>query len=244
MALPKIDVPTYETKLISNGKTVKFRPFLVKEQKLFLMAAESSDFKEIVDTIKQVLNNCILTEDVNVDELSTFDLEYLFLQLRSKSVGEVVNLQYTCNNKTVDKKGNEKVCGGVVKFDVNLAEIKPEIPANHTNNIKITDNLGIVFKYPTFKMLNELENSKSNDALNLIVSCIDYIYDADQIYYAKDTTKEELVDFLENMQQDDFEKLQQFFNTFPKISKELDFKCPKCGYHEVMNVEGLQNFFG
>ena len=150
MALPKIDVPVYETKLISTGKTVKFRPFLVKEQKLFMMASESTDVKETVGVIKQVLNNCILS-DVDVETLPTFELENLFMQLRARSVGEVVNLKYNCNNIVKKDDGEEKTCGGLVKFDLKLLEIEPTIDKEHSNKIVISPNLGIVMKYPIFE---------------------------------------------------------------------------------------------
>jgi len=244
MALPKLDSPIYETKLISNDKVVHFRPFLVKEQKLFLMAAQSDDVKDVVNAIKQVLNNCILDKDVDVNTLPTFDLEHLFMQLRARSVGEIAKLSYTCNNKVTDEKGVEKPCGGLVKFDINLLEIEPIKNANHTNKIQLTDKLGIVMKYPNFNMVSKL-NMKSNvDLLNIVVECIDFIYDEDKIYYAKDCSEKELTDFIESMQQSDMEKIQVFFETMPKIAKDMDFKCGKCGYSEQMHIEGIQNFFG
>jgi hypothetical protein len=245
MALPKIDVPTYETKLISSGKIVKYRPFLVKEQKLFLMAAQSNDEKETIDVVKQVLNNCILS-DIDVDDLPTFDLEHLFMQLRARSVGEVVNLKYNCNNTVKDDKGEEKTCGSLVKFDLNILDIKPIIDEKHSSKIEISDKLGIVMKYPTLSLIKDVGNLANEDVdtvLNVIISCIDYIYDAEQMYYAKDSTKEELLEFIENLQQEDMEKIQVFFTTMPKIAKELDFKCKKCGYEETITVQGIQNFF-
>ena len=245
MALPKIDVPTYETKLISSGKIVKYRPFLVKEQKLFLMAAQSTDEKETVDVVKQVLNNCILSE-IDVDDLPTFDLEHLFMQLRARSVGEVVNLKYNCNNIVKDDKGEEKTCGSLVKFDLNILDIKPTIDEKHSSKIEISDKLGIMMKYPTLKLINGVTNLKDEDidtVLDVIVSCIDYIYDEEQMYYAKDSTKEELIEFIEGMEQEDMEKIQLFFSTMPKITKTLDFKCKKCGYEEEVTVQGIQNFF-
>jgi hypothetical protein len=245
MALPKIDVPVYETKLISSGKTIKYRPFLVKEQKLFLMAAQAADEKETIDVVKQVLNNCIIT-DIDVDDLPTFDLEYLFMQLRARSVGEVVELRYNCNNKVTDTDGESKPCGGLVKFDLNLLEIEPTRSEEHSNKIVLSDKLGIVMKYPTLKMIGDtkaLQDESIESIMNIIIKCIDYIYDADQMYYAKDSTQEELMEFVESMQQDDLEKIQKFFTTMPKISKPLDFKCGKCGYEEKIAVEGIQNFF-
>ena len=245
MALPKIDVPTYETTLISSGKKVKYRPFLVKEQKLFLMASQSNDEKETINVVKQVLNNCIIS-DIDVEDLPTFDLEHLFMQLRARSVGEVVNLKYNCNNTVKDDKGEDKPCGGLVKFDLNILDIKPTIDKDHDSKIQITEKLGIVMKYPTLKMVgnfDNLQNESIDSIMEIIVSCIDFIYDDDQMYYAKDSSKEELMEFVENLQQDDLEKIQKFFTTMPKISKPLDFKCGKCGYEEKIVVEGIQNFF-
>jgi len=245
MALPKIDVPIYETKLISNAKVVKFRPFLVKEQKLFLMATESDDIKEQVNTIKQILNNCILTE-IDIDNLPTFDLEHLFMQLRARSVGEVVNLKYTCNNEVTGEDGEKKKCGGTVKFDLNLLEVKPTVDEGHDKKIQLTPKFGVIMKYPSFSSVDVSEITSENElekTIEMIASCIDMVYDEDNLYYSKDVSKEELVDFVENLQQDDLDKIQKFFLTMPKIKKELDFTCPKCGYVDKVEVEGIQNFF-
>lgn len=239
--LPKIDIPIYEAKLISSGEVIRFRPFLVKEQKLFLMAGESDDPKETVKTIKQVLRNCIL-DDVDIENMATFDIEYLFLQLRARSVGEIANLRFTCNNNISE---TEK-CGNNVKIDVNVLEIDPQKNKDHTNKIQITDKVGVVLKYPTFNSLDisNLDTENIEQILEIIVSCIDYVYDADNIYYAKDTPKQELIDFIENLKQADLEKISVFFNTLPKIKKDVDFNCEKCGYKEVLTLEGIQSFFG
>jgi hypothetical protein len=217
---------------------------LVKEQKLFLMASQSEDAKEVVNTIKQVLNNCILTNAVKVDELPVFDLEHLFLQIRARSVGEVVNLRYNCNNDVLDENKETKKCGGLVKVDLNLLEITPTKTPNHSNKIELSPKLGIVMKYPNFDIVQKLNIQSEADLLDLVISCIDYIYDEEQLYYANKTSKEELEEFIENLQQSDLEKIQTFFQTMPKLSKKFDFKCPKCGYSEEINVEGIQNFFG
>jgi hypothetical protein len=242
--LPKIDVPIYETKLISSGKTIRYRPFLVKEQKLFLMAAESEDVKDTISAIKQVINNCVL-DDIDVDNLSTFDIEYLFIQLRARSINEVVNLAFNCNNKIKNEKDEEKICGNLVKYDLNLLEIEPTKNDKHTDKIQLTDKLGVVLKYPTFSAVNKLDVNSDDmeQILDVIINCIDYIYDDEQVYYAKDSTKKELLEFVENMKQTDLEKVQDFFNTLPKIKKDLHFKCDKCGYEEDIIVEGIQNFF-
>jgi hypothetical protein len=210
------------------------------------MATESKDPQEMINTVKQVLNNCILSEDVVVDELPSFDLENIFLNLRARSVGEVIDLKYNCNNVIKSDTGEDKVCNGVVKFDLNLLEIQPTKNENHDKKIQISDSVGIVMKYPNMKMFSNLNpaNTESVEVImELIVDCIDYIYDKDKIYYAKDSTKEELMDFVDNMHQEDLVKIQNFFNTMPKISKTLNFKCVKCSYEEKIVVEGIQNFF-
>jgi hypothetical protein len=243
MALPKLDVPVYEANLISTGKSVRFRPFLVKEQKLFLMAAQSDDVKDVTNAIKQVLKNCVLDEKVDIDKLPTFDLENLFLNLRARSVGEITNLRYTCNNVVQDEEGKDKSCGGLVKIDVNLLDIVPIKDPNHTDKIALSDKLGVCMKYPNFDMIEKLNKRNDIDILNLIVSCIDYVYDDDKIYYAKDVGEKELIDFIESLQQADLEKIQKFFETMPKLTKDFDFKCPKCNYSEKVTIEGVQNFF-
>lgn len=243
MALPKIDVPIYEVKLVSTGKPVRIRPFLVKEQKLFLMASESDDPKETISVIRQVLKNCVLDE-IDVDNLPTFDLEYLFMNLRARSVEEVVDLRYKCNNTVKDEKGEEQTCKGVVEFKLNLLEVEPTKNPNHTNKVQLTENLGICLKYPTFEMINRYENMSENDIMiNVLTDCIDYIYDKDNIYYAKDTSKKELEEFIDNLQQKDLEKVKTFFDTMPEIKKDVHFKCPKCAYEEDMTIKGMQNFF-
>jgi hypothetical protein len=242
--LPKIDTPIYETKLISNGKIVRYRPFLVKEQKLFLMASESQDIKDTINAIKQVINNCVI-DDIDVEEMATFDIEHLFLQLRARSVDEIVHLSFNCNNTAKNEKDEDKLCGNLVKFDLNVLEIEPTMNSEHTSKIEITDKLGVVMKYPTFNMINQLdvESQTMDQVLDVIVSCIDYIYDEDQVYYAKDSSKKELIEFIENLKQSDLGKIQKFFDTLPKIKKNLDFHCDKCGYEENITIEGVQNFF-
>lgn len=243
MALPKIDVPTYEVNLISSGKPIRFRPFLVKEQKLFMMASESDDAKEMIGIIRQVLKNCVLDE-VDVDNLPTFDLEYLFMNLRARSVEEVVELKYKCNNNVKDENGEEKKCSGTVDYKLNLLEVQPTKNTNHSNKVQITDNLGVCFKYPTFEMLQKYENmSESEVMVRILTDCIDYIYDKENIYYAKDSSKQELDEFVDSLQQKDLEKFKDFFDTMPEIKKEVHFKCPKCSYEEDITIKGLQNFF-
>jgi hypothetical protein len=241
--LPKLDVPIYDLTLPLLKKKIQIRPFLVKEEKILLIANESEDELTILSAIKQIVNNCCLTEDIDVELLPISDLEFVFFNLRARSISEVVELRYKCNNK-IHVGEEEKVCGNMVEFDVNILDIKPEIPENHTNKIELTPTMGVVMKYPNFKILNTISaTSESEILMETTLSCIDYIYDEDEIYYAKDVKKEELTDFLESMNRAQFLKLQEFFETIPKISKEVDFHCKKCGYEEKILLEGIQNFF-
>jgi len=242
--LPKIDVPVFSINLISTGKEVKFRPFTVKEEKLFLMANESNDLKTVIDTTKQVLNNCIISE-VDIDKLPVFDIEYLFLNIRARSVSEIINLNYKCNNDIKNEEGDDThKCNHTVQIDVNILDIKPKSDVKQDTKIQITDKIGMVMKYPNFDTVQKYGNGNQADIImKLTADCIEYIYDDDQIFYAKDTPEEELIDFIEGMQSKDLEKIKNFFDNMPKISKELDFKCDKCQYEEKITVEGLESFF-
>lgn len=242
MALPKLDVPIYELYLPLSNQNVKFRPFLVKEEKILLMAMESDEEKASLIAIKQILNNCSFGE-IDIDNLPIADLEYLFLNLRARSIGEVVDLKYKCNNVIKTESGEEKACGHVNEYSLNVLEIVPNIPEEHTNKIEIKENLGIVMRYPTFKMMETTALDESQRILDLIVDSIDYIYDQENIYYRKDVSKKELLEFVESMTKEQFAKVQNFFDTIPKIEKDIEFKCPKCGYEEYIKVEGIQNFF-
>lgn len=243
MALPKLDVPIFTIDLPLSKQKVRYRPFLVKEEKILLMAMESNDEKTVIESIKQIVNNCCLDE-INIDELPVLDLELFFLHLRARSVGEIADLQYKCNNKIKTDNEEEKTCNHVVKLQVNVLEIKPEIDKNHTNKIQLSEKLGIVMKYPNFKILENItDGSEVEKIIKIITNCIDYIYDEENIYYKKDIIQEELMEFIEGMTRDQFEKIQEFFDTIPKIKKDIEFKCGKCGYQEKIAVEGIQNFF-
>ena len=207
------------------------------------MSAESDDTKELITTIRNVLRNCLLDE-IDVDSLPSFDLEYLFMNLRARSVEEIVNLKYKCNNNVKDEEGNDKKCNHVVDFDVNILDVEPTIHDNHTDKIQINEKIGVRLKYPTFEMFEKYDKLNQNEAmLKVLIDCIDYIYDDEQMYYAKDTPKKELEDFIDSLQQKDLEKFKDFFNTMPEIKKDLEFKCPKCEHEETITVKGMQNFF-
>ena len=154
-------------------------------------------------------------------------------------------MQYKCNNKVKNDKNEEGECGNLVKLKVNVLEIQPQIDPGHTNKIELSPKLGIVMRYPTMSMMENIEGDDDVQRITgVLLQCVDFIYDDENIYYKKDISTEELTEFFDNMTREQFAKVQKFFETLPKISKDLDFKCSKCGYHENINIEGIQNFFG
>jgi len=244
--LPKIDVPIYELDLPLSKKKVKFRPFLVKEEKILMMPMESETDESTLLAIKQIIGNCCLSDDIDIETLPITDLEYFFLNLRARSVSEVVELEYKCNNKVNDENDEEKDCGNIVKLEVNVLDIKPEVSENHSTKVALTPTMGVVMKYPSFKVVEnneKVEGGEIEKLMNILVNCIESIYTEDSIFYAKDVTNQELSDFIESLTKEQFTKIQQFFESMPKIKKELDFTCNKCGYQENIFVEGLQSFF-
>jgi len=241
--LPKIDTPIYEVKLISSGKVVQFRPFLVKEQKLFLMNTENDDVDATIRVIRQVLKNCVLS-DIDVDALPVFDLEYLFMHLRARSVSEVVNLKYRCNNIVKNTKGEDKDCGTINEISFNVLEIKPTLTEGHVNKFQLTDKVGIVMRYPTFELMQKSAGREDADVImDLIYASIEQVYDEDTVYHMKDNTRDEIIEFVDNLQQKDLENIRKFFDTMPKLEKKIEYKCKKCDYQENIALEGVQSFF-
>jgi hypothetical protein len=244
--LPKIDVPLYEITLPLMKKKVKFRPFLVKEEKILLMAAEAAEESAVILAIKQIISNCLVTK-IDVDDLPILDFEYLFLHLRARSVGETIDLQYKCNNDIIEGEENRK-CNHVVKLSFNALEVEPELNGKESNKIELTPKLGLVLKYPTFggidTLIEKKEVTPTDVVVETILSSIDYIYDDESLYYAKDTPREELVDFIDSLTREQFMDITKFFENIPKLTKKLDFKCGKCGYSDAIEVEGIQSFFG
>lgn len=240
MALPKIDTPIYDLELPVSKKKIKFRPFLVKEQKNLLMAMESDDSESIENNIKQILQNCTLTKRLNIENLPIVDIEYYFLNLRARSVGEIVENKYKCENEVEGKK-----CGNVMETEFNLLDIKVDMPEGNDEAIPLTSNVSIKMKYPEFSVVSTLKGSDnaSDMAFEMIVSSIDYIYDGEQMYYAKESSKEELIEFVESLNAEQFGKIEKFFETMPKLNKKIDLKCSRCGYEHSFDVEGLESFF-
>ena len=238
MPLPKISTPTYELELPSTGKTIKFRPFLVKEEKLLVLALESDDSKEITNAIKAVLKDCIQTRGVKIDSLPTFDIEYLFLNIRGKSVGEDIEVSVLCPD---DGETYAEV-------QISIDDIKVTKDKNHSNQIKIDDNLMMEMKYPSLDQFVKSNFEFSNDnqvdqSFELIASCIDKVYSADEAWTTDDFTKKEVTEFLEQMNSAQFKEIESFFSTMPKLSHEVQVVNPKTKKKSKVTLEGLASFF-
>jgi hypothetical protein len=241
MALPKLEVPTYELELPLSKKKIKYRPYLVKEQKALMMALESSDAKTIQHNVREILTVCTLSKDVDIDELPIVDIEYYFLQLRAKSVSEISESKYRCNNEVDDK-----VCGNIMEAKIDLTEIQPVQEEYVDPEIQLTDTITVKMKYPPFKLVKDsidMDNI-TEVTFNMLAQSIEYVYDGEQFHYAKEVPVQELVEFIEQLNQEQFEKLEKFFNSIPKLSKKIDMTCSKCGFEHHLDVEGLESFFG
>lgn len=241
MALPKLDVPTYEIELPISKKKIKYRPFLVKEQKNLLMAIESNESSTIQQNVKDILYNCTITEGVDIDKLPIIDVEYYFINLRAKSVGEVVQSRYKCNNTV-----NDLDCGNIMEKDINLLELKVMMDDTISPEIQLTNKVSIKMKYPEFGIVQDsLKYEDITDiTFNMIASSIEYIYDGEQFYYGHEAQPGEMLEFVEGMNQEQFAKVEEFFNKLPKLKETIDLTCSKCGFQHKIDVEGLENFFG
>jgi len=238
MPLPKIATPTYELELPSTGQTIKYRPFLVKEEKLLVIALESEDTKQITTAIKTVIKNCVETKGIKVESLPTFDIEYLFLNIRAKSVGEEIELNVICPD---DEETNI-----TVKIDVD--DIKVKTNPDHTNKIKLDDFLMMEMKYPSLDQFikNNFDMSSNNameQSFELVASCVDKIYNEEEVWSAADVTKKELMDFLDQMNSSQFKEIEKFFETMPKLSHTINVTNPNTKVESEVILEGLSSFF-
>ena len=241
MPLPKISTPSYELELPSTGKTIQYRPFLVKEEKLLVIALESEDIKQITNAIKAVIRACILTKGIKVDTLPTFDIEYLFLNIRGKSVGEDISVNLTCpdDNKTQ------------VTVNINLDDIKVKKSEDHSNKIQLDKNLMMELKYPSLNEFiknnfdpNDTSRNPMEQSFDLVGSCIDKIYTEDEVWAASDCTKKEITDFLDSMNSNQFKEVEKFFESMPKLSHNIKVMNPNTKVESDIVLEGLASFFG
>jgi len=243
MPLPKIVTPTYELTLPSNKKQIKYRPFLVKEEKVLIIAMESGDTNQITSAVKDVLKNCVLTRGIKIDSLPSFDIEYLFLNIRAKSVGESVDLIITCPDDGETQ----------VETSVSVDEIQVIIPEGHTSEVKIDDNITLKMKYPSLQEFidNNFDFAKPSNSeetidksFEVVASCIDMVYTATESWSTGDVTKKEMVEWLGTFDSNQFKGIENFFDTMPKLSHTLIITNPKTGIKSEVVLEGLSSFFG
>ena len=237
MPLPTIVTPSYELNLPSNGKKIKYRPFLVKEEKILILAIESNSMKDISRAIKDVLKNCILTKGVKIDELPTFDIEYLFLNIRSRSVGESIDLVITCPDDNETK----------VNTQIYIDEIQVKTDKNHNPDIKLDDTYTMRLKYPSLDQFiddNFNFDLDRDNSFDIISSCIDMVFSDEEAWESKDCTKKELLEFVERLNSSQFKEVENFFDTMPKLSHEVEVENPKTKVKSTVTLEGLASFFG
>ena len=236
MALPKLDIPIYELVVPSTDEKIKYRPFLIKEEKILLIAMESGANEDIIQAVKQIVSECTFNT-LKLGDMPMFDVEYIFLQIRSKSVGEVSKLKVLC-------KDDGKTYANV---EVDLTEIEVQVNDDHTNKIELTDEMGVIMKYPTIDSFSTagISDITAENMLDVIVACIDKIYDkkGEEVYDSKDSTKKELMDFVEQMNTTQFQDVQAFFDSMPKLRHEITVKNPKTKKESKVTLSGLNDFF-
>ena len=248
MGLPTIAVPEYTLTIPSTKKEVKYRPFLVKEEKILLLAMESEKTEEIITATKTIIENCVYGVDIDVEEMPTFDVEYIFLQLRAKAKGEVLDLKYKCPK-----------CELEIPIAINIDDITVQRNKEHTKDIKLTEELSVMMKYPNLSLQSKIAQAATDKPeieglFETMTACIDYIYDKETTYPSKDHTEKEMVDFLESLTDTQFQKMSKFFETSPALKHNVELHCKnkvkgkgkekkECGYKEKITLEGLNSFF-
>lgn len=250
MALPKLTIPTYTLTVPSTKLKTKYRPFLSKEEKVLMLVKQSENSTEILDAVKQIVDVCTF-EKLSPSVLALFDLEYIFLQIRSKSVGEVIEIDMKCNNNvesvplTGENEGKtvEKKCGSLIPFVINIPDIKVITPKGHSKIIKLEKDIGVTMRYPSIDDLEMLEKYKEDD-VEIIKHLIENIFDRDNVYNVADTPEEELQEFVDNISSKQIDQIKnEFFYTMPSLSHTIKYKCPKCGYEGEYTFSGINDFF-
>ncbi len=237
MALPKLTTPTYELEVPSSDEKISYRPFLVKEEKILLMAMESEKNEDIVRAVEQIVSECTFNK-VNISTMPMFDVEYIFLNIRAKSIGEISKLKLLCPD---DKKTYANV-------EINLEKVQVQVGDNHTNKIELTDEMGMIMTYPTINSFTDtgIQQINANNMIDIVSSCILQIYEkkGEKVYDSKDQTKKELTEFVESMNTSQFKQVQAFFDTMPKLKHEVKIKNPKTKKESKITLTGLNDFFG
>jgi hypothetical protein len=245
MALPRVASPTYELKIPSTGQKVSFRPFLVREEKTLLMAMEAGNNQAMTKAMQDIITSCTEGE-VDLKSLASFDIEYFFLQLRGRSIGEVltINPRRPTNFKCCEEATEQDIC----EVNINIDDITMDTADIKSSEIQITDDIGMKLKFPQIETVQKYatagEDIETADVFKLIIDCIEYIWDGDEIYKAKDSTKKELNDFIESLSSGQFTKVRDFFESMPRLSHTIDWKCPKCEKSKSLQIQGIESFFG
>jgi hypothetical protein len=237
MSLPIANAPVYKLTIPSLAKSVMFRPFLVKEEKALLIAQQSEDSDTMIETLKNVITACI-KDKVKVDELALFDIEYIFTQLRAKSVGENVDLILKCDTCTDEKAS--------VMYTIDLTKVRVDIPKEHNKTIPLFDDVGVIMKYPSLDILSKMEKLETTDidtVFDIVCSCVEAVYNSQEMFYAKDQKPDEVREFVNNLTQEQFVKIQQFFDTMPKLEERVKYTCPVCSKNHEKYIRGLDSFF-
>ncbi len=233
MALPKLDSSRFETVIPSTGQRITYRPYLVKEEKILMMAMETSDQKQIVRATKDIIKSCVF-DDIDVNKLAVFDVEHMFLELRSKSVGETINLKVKCES-----------CEAMNDQTVDFSDINVDVPESN-NTIMITDTVGLTMRYPSFDDVSAIETNNDETvetAFSIIQACIENIFDEEEVYLAKDEGPKKIREFVESMSSSQFVKIQDFFENMPALKSVIEYECSSCGAHNKTELRGLQSFF-
>lgn len=232
MALPKIKQPLYNLTIPSSGQKIIFRGFTVKEQKILLMAIETNDENQITLAINQIIKLCV-QDELDVEQLPLFDIEFIFLHISSKSSGEVVDFMLKCEK-----------CDTENDYSVNITELELDIPPKEKNTIQLDDNLGIVLKYPTVETSKQMKHGvhQFDQMLEVVLSCAEYIYDSESVYYIKDHSKEEFIDFIESLNDNQLDLINEWFESIPELNHKAKFICKKCGHENKYTISGLKSF--
>jgi hypothetical protein len=236
MALPRMSTALYKLEIPSSGEKITFRPFLVGEEKALLLAQQSEDLDVLIPTLKQIITSCV-QEEIDVNRLAVFDVEYIFTQIRAKSVGEMVELVFTCGHCDQEKN--------TMKVSIDLTKIPIIRDQDHTNKIHLFDDCGVIMHYPNLETFRKADGKTDdiNAVMEVVIDCIESIYTEDEVFYAREQTREELTDFVMNLTKQQFDKIENFFVSVPKYRQHVEFDCPACGAHNETNLEGPASFF-
>lgn len=241
MALPELILPIYELTIPSSGKQIKVRPFVVKEEKILLMAAESNDDLEIINTTIQVIKNCIVEGDVVVEKLPFFDIDYLFIALRAKSIGETVDMAFVCNNEIED----DSICGNKFTAPIDISNATVIKDDSISDEVKLSSTVSLKLKYPVYSVMRMINDDDSilERKIKILMNCIDYIVDKDKVLSSKDYSKEELRAFVESMTEEQFSRVDPFITNFPSFSVNFEKECDKCGFIHQIEYKDFNSFF-